>query len=1826
MKKRLNYKAKKTIIISLVLVALFAVAGVGAYLFTKGDDNSQAATTASDNSSQVDNTTTQNEPGTTTENNIENNSSETTSVDNNNSTSTDTNTNNNTQTSTAITNNNGTETSNTRTNTNTNNNNNNNNSTQNTNNIRETVVEDVTIEQEEYGTDGKYLSWTKQEMNAIVNPDFKVKDNNKIEVEKSVDADNNQVEQGEDLTYTIKVSAENEIKYVSVKDIIPEQTTLLSVENNGTEVKSEDGTTVGLRWELELNKNNDFMQEVKFTVKVNEDATGIIENVAVVNGIESNKVKTNVKANIVFEENGGKEVDDILDKNSEEEIEDRTMPTTTRQGYDLEGWYENPEFDGDKVEQLPEKYVAGTTTYYAKWTPRDDTKYTVEYYYQNEDGTYPETATDKTERTGTTETEVAVTDEDKTPDTTNYPNYVLDNSKEDAYTGTVKADGTLVLKVYFKAQYKVTYTDGIESEEVFADKVTGSLDYGSDTPAFGEDPTRTGYDFAGWDPEVADTVTKDQTYTAKWTQIIGTVEINKVDSSDHNRKVKDAEFTLTGTSTIGEDISLTGTTNDNGEIKWDNVPHGTYTVKETKAPDGYEVASNQRVTINTTGETKTLTFEDRLIMANVMLKKIDNSTGEALKNVQFTITGTSTVLGEFSQVKTTDASGIITFTNIPHGSYTLEETEVPAGYVKCENITFDVRTSTTIDLGTIRNTPIIGTVEINKIDSSDHNKKLKDAEFTLTGTSTIGEDISLTGTTNDNGEIKWDNVPHGTYTVKEIAAPTGYDVAQDQTVTISTQGETKTLTFKDTPITGTVVINKEDTTDATKKLENAQFTLTGTSTLGEDISLIGKTNDNGEIKWDNVPHGTYTVKEIAAPTGYDVAQDQTVRINTTGETKTLTFKDTPITGTVVIEKIDSTDSTLKLEGAKFTLTGISTLGDDIALEGTTDASGKIILNNVPHGTYTIEETEPPVGYRTASNKTVTINTNGETKTITIEDETIEYKIKFDKNHDDATGTMEDMTLKYNEEKNLTANAFERYSYEFAGWNTEPDGSGTSYEDKQAVKNLTTVDNDEITLYAQWKLLYARFDTGIIVNVAMKKVANPDANPRSWDSFADNNITTIQRVYEEPTTNDYKEAQTNDSTTPIKMWVDPNDSSKLLWFTKDPEPELNNDCSKMFTKLTALTDKNIDIIDICGTSNVTNMNSMFSGCTSLKELDANKWDTSNVQNMYGMFSRCSVIEKIELDKWDTSKVTTMSWMFDRCHKLDNLDVSKWDVGKVQSMYGMFEYCSALKTLDVSKWNVSSVTNMQEMFDGCSNINNLDVSKWDVSKVTTMNRMFGSCSSMSNIDVSKWNVSKVTNMGSTFSGCQKLENIDVSKWNVSNVTTMSWMFNMCYKLDNLDVSKWDVGKVQSMYGMFEYCSDLKTLDVSKWNVSNVTNMQEMFTGCSSIDNLDVSKWDVSKVTTINQMFSNCSSMSNIDVSKWNVSKVTNMAGAFSRCQKLESIDVSKWDTSNVTSMSTMFFTCTKLEELDLSNWDTSKVTNTNQMFDVCSSLKTIYASDKFVTDQITTSNGMFARCSKLVGGNGTTISGNPVDKTYARIDTEETPGYFTLKGGAGTSSAPSVAPLSNNMTMMPTLNITASIDRPVLEPVDTEEVEVEEEIDANEPTIEEETIIDETSEVVEPVVEEVVDKETNTEVVEDTTTKENEEEVKKEEDNNQKSDDTKTEKEEVQDEKSDKEEKKEAASSKKVKKEETKSKKIEQKDNKQEETLLKEAQKEEIEPKKIEQKDEETKSKKTEQKDNKQEETLLKEAQKEEIEPKKIEQKDDEKDTEEAKKEEVQEEKE
>ena len=249
---------------------------------------------------------------------------------------------------------------------------------------------------------------------------------------------------------------------------------------------------------------------------------------------------------------------------------------------------------------------------------------------------------------------------------------------------------------------------------------------------------------------------------------------------------------------------------------------------------------------------------------------------------------------------------------------------------------------------------------------------------------------------------------------------------------------------------------------------------------------------------------------------------------------------------------------------------------------------------------------------------------------------------------------------------------------------------------------------------------------------------------------------------------------------------------------------------------------------------------------------------------------------------------------------------------------------------------------------------------------------------------------TSLNRFFYNLTKLKTITGLEYlNTENVTDMGYMFYGCSALTSLDVTHFNTAKVTNMSYMFSSCVALTSLDVTKFNTANVTDMSGMFSGCKTLTSLDVSKFNTVNVTNMNYMFVRCSRLTSLDVTNFNTEKVTNMRGMFFGCVALTSLDVTKFNTEKVTIMGGMFSGCKALTSLDVTKFNTEKVTIMGGMFSGCQALTTIYASDKFVTGQVTDGSNMFSNCTNLKGFIDCKNNSDKTDHTYANYKT----GYFT-----------------------------------------------------------------------------------------------------------------------------------------------------------------------------------------------------------------------------------------
>ena len=324
---------------------------------------------------------------------------------------------------------------------------------------------------------------------------------------------------------------------------------------------------------------------------------------------------------------------------------------------------------------------------------------------------------------------------------------------------------------------------------------------------------------------------------------------------------------------------------------------------------------------------------------------------------------------------------------------------------------------------------------------------------------------------------------------------------------------------------------------------------------------------------------------------------------------------------------------------------------------------------------------------------------------------------------------------------------------------------------------------------------------------------------------------------------------------------------------------------------------------------------------------------------------------------------------------------------------FSGCKNLTDIKgIENLNTEKVTSMIYMFDGCTKLESLDLTNFNTAVVKSMTYMFYNCSTLTSLNLSNFNTAKVTDMSSMFEGCTKLASLDLSNFNTEKVMYMSNMFYNCNKLTSLDLTSFNTAEVTKMDNMFNGCSALTSLDLSNFNTAKVTDMNYMFYNCNELTSLDLSSFNTAEVTDMSSMFRSCFALTSLDLSSFNTAKVTNMSDMFRLCKALTSLDLSNFNTAKVENMGWMFKSCYALTSLDLTSFNTANVKDMTQMFYESNALTTIYASDNFVTGQVTTSINksinMFSGCNELIGaikyaGNNTN------DKDYANYKT----GYFT-----------------------------------------------------------------------------------------------------------------------------------------------------------------------------------------------------------------------------------------
>ncbi len=494
-------------------------------------------------------------------------------------------------------------------------------------------------------------------------------------------------------------------------------------------------------------------------------------------------------------------------------------------------------------------------------------------------------------------------------------------------------------------------------------------------------------------------------------------------------------FTLTGTSAYNNSTyTISNVEAVNGEVSFGNVPIGTYTITETAAPAGHKLAEipiSIPVTVTYVDDTKTsvkvtygssnaasytLVNEPILTEANakVSFTKTDDQGNPIVEKAgidggTFTLTGTNDAGTIADIVKSVDAAGLVDFGKLTVGTYKITETSAPAGYLNLTskdifNVTVsytdgnhnDLKVTMTpispnearyvADSKQFKNTPAVGDVTFTKKDSANDAIKINGGTFVIYGTSLGGQSVSIEAHAVNN-VVTFKDVPVGDdYTIKETVPPSGYfltnktltgvkvvytDIHKTAVQNVDLTTDPNFILTNDlipyVPGEGKATVTKVDADG--KVLAGATFTLYDSN--GKAVASM-TTGDDGLATFTKLkPYSSYTIKETAAPTGYDLSSE--VLTVTTKDRSVLTFtmvnkKSEVKLGSASILKTDADGK--KLPGATFTLYD----GDGKAVAtAVTGSDGLAVFKDlVPGKAYTVKETMAPIGYQLSS-EVLTLN-------------------------------------------------------------------------------------------------------------------------------------------------------------------------------------------------------------------------------------------------------------------------------------------------------------------------------------------------------------------------------------------------------------------------------------------------------------------------------------------------------------------------------------------------------------------------------------------------------------------------------------------------------------------------------------------------------------------------------------------------------------------------------------------------------------------------------------------------------------------------------------
>ena len=142
------------------------------------------------------------------------------------------------------------------------------------------------------------------------------------------------------------------------------------------------------------------------------------------------------------------------------------------------------------------------------------------------------------------------------------------------------------------------------------------------------------------------------------------------------------------------------------------------------------------------------------------------------------------------------------------------------------------------------------------------------------------------------------------------------------------------------------------------------------------------------------------------------------------------------------------------------------------------------------------------------------------------------------------------------------------------------------------------------------------------------------------------------------------------------------------------------------------------------------------------IDLTDIDISGLNDLLGVFFKLYNMEYVDISGWDTSNVIDMNFMFSQCKKLKKIiGIENLDVSKLRCTNSMFYGCENLVELDLTNWNPISLQRAWSMFDDCSNLKIIkNIENWQLPNIMDVSYMFHNCVKL-DVDLSNWDLTNI-----------------------------------------------------------------------------------------------------------------------------------------------------------------------------------------------------------------------------------------------------------------------------------------------------------------------------------------------------------------------------------------------------------------------------------------------------------------------------------------------------